>query len=251
MSVIRKSRNKPRSKNKRQSTAKTVNRKNCITILTLLILFFGGIPGFLKLREIYMSRPIFTFRLVDLAYAEGVPVRGGIPCALPSAMLLLVGTASNDGGRPLTPERFDLELGVRGKWISFNRNLIEKDDVYQSPDQNVEMNDPWDKDLQKFAGTLKPGESTRGLLRFLSDKINLDELTSALATRGTAKLRLTCVNASGKRYAHVMSPIPSADYIRRGDSIVYPHHGIKVSPKKAGPTGTNIGGTLGVCPSNH
>lgn len=146
--------------------------KNWLAIISLLVALIGGIPGIIAVINQRKNRPIFTFSLVNLIIGESRDE----PSGETRTMVLLTGTASNQGASVLSPACFELECKISGTWIKFEKRLIPEGASFQSDVQDLQLSSAWKTDLQRFNGSVTKGMPLTGHLMFLSPAVPLEEL---------------------------------------------------------------------------
>jgi hypothetical protein len=136
-------------------------------------------------------------------------------------MLLLTGTISNQGGKPLVPAYFDLNLGVNGEWIEFHKMLIPTDLNFDNGSIVVDFdNHPSKMDLQKYQGVVSVDMPIHGYLMFVSDQVELE----ALGKDDHPAMRIICVDVFGRRHATDVALGERDDKTH----LSFPKHGLTV-----------------------
>lgn len=193
--------------------------ENWLVIISLLVALIGGVPGIIAVINQRRNRPIFRFALENL-------ITGTMPHE-PShdgqTMVLLTGTASNEGNSVLTPAVFELNCKVDGKWIKFEKTLILEDAQFQSDTQDIQFESVSQDDLQKFSGTITTGMPLRGHLMFVSRAVPLERIQN----NQNLELKLTCRDIFGKE--HITPIKQDRNAIKSGTT--HPKHGLTVTLK--------------------
>ena len=194
-------------------------RNNWLAIISLLVALIGGVPGVIAVINQRKNRPIFRFDLVNVITGE-MPKK---PSGDVHTMILLTGTASNEGNSVLSPAYFELECKVDGTWIKFEKTLIPEDAQFQSDVQDIQLASAWRRDLQRFSSTVTRGMPLNGHLMFISPNVPLVKVRN----KPDLQLKLTCWDIFGKE--HVTPIVLSSNAI--GAGAMYPKHGLKITPR--------------------
>jgi len=192
--------------------------KYWVQILTLLIAVSGGIPGMISISNYMQSRPKFGFE------PEGI-LRGELPPYNKTAhFIMLIGTVTNSGNKPLNPKGFSLEIKVDDKWMPLRAMAIPETFIFGSEEQNIDIKEPSRMDLQERKEPILIGEPARGCLLFESNEL----IETTLEENNSITFRLTCVDIFNRNYAFTAArPFGEID-----QQVKYPKFGITVGPKK-------------------
>lgn len=106
-----------------------------LPIIALLVAIFGGVPGiFVITNYFYTNRVVFGFN------PEGIV--GGSFQQKKMQYIMLLGTVTNEGNKPLHPAYFDLKVKIKDKWISLQKWTIPEDDFFNKAEnktQNIKI----------------------------------------------------------------------------------------------------------------
>lgn len=189
-------------------------QQHWIALLSLLVALIGGVPGIIAVVDHLRKRPIFRFTLVN--------VITGRDAAKDQTIVLLTGTATNEGNKPLTPALFELRVRSHRAWLTFDKALIPEGARFSSDTQSITVADPSKHDLQRLSASISPETPLYGHLLFVSSAVSLD----ALRSQESPDWRLTCVDVFDRRHEARLQ-LPKDD----GRGLVFPKHGVTVSPK--------------------
>lgn len=192
---------------------------NWLTIISLLVALIGGVPGIIAVNNQRKNRPIFRFELVHLLSGAFDSTSEGS-----HLMVLLTGTASNEGNTILTPSHFELECAIDGKWIKFQKKLIPQDLQFKGDNYDVQLVSPWQNDLQRYGGTITTGLPLHGHLMFISFTVSLEKIKD---NPDLLEMKLTCCDIFGKKF---ITPIELNLNAITSDTS-FPKHGLLVSSK--------------------
>ncbi|MFO7559884.1 MAG: hypothetical protein R6X10_13705 [Desulfobacterales bacterium] len=196
-------------------------KENWIAILSLIIALAGGIPGILAIVNQIKAHPVLSFQLVNIITGQQLnPITNQT-----TTMVLITGTASNEGDVAMTPAYFELAGTINNKKIEFEKTLIQGNPKFYSEEQSISVDEPSKKDLQRYGGTISKGMPLYGHLMFLAHNISLDDLRSNL---DRLKLSLIGVDVFGKRYR---APIQLYLHAKDDGGTEFPKHGLKIQPK--------------------
>jgi len=193
--------------------------ENWLTLTSLLIALFGGVPGVISAVSYFKDKPKLHFSLSNLIAGERPGPQGN------ESMLFVSGTVANSGSKPLSPGRFELEILSSGEWIPLEKSLIPEGANFQSEKQQIDIAEPWKMDLQKFSGSIHHGQPIIGFLMFGAKSIELGQL-HALLLAGV-KLRVSCIDIYEKRYQCIVTSDSSPIEGR----VDYPKHGVSIEEK--------------------
>jgi hypothetical protein len=194
---------------------------NWLTILSLIIALLGGVPGILSAATHFKNRPKFHFSVANIITGE----RPRDDSEDRDAMIFLSCTVSNNGPQPLSPETFELSIDIDGHWRAFSRSLIPIGAQFLSADQEIQISEPWKRDLQQYSGPINQGQPIHGFLMFLSPDILIENIRQSIDQN--RPMKITCVDIYNK--SHRVKVRPSAHKIKL--PISYPKHGISVRDK--------------------
>lgn len=195
--------------------------------ISLVVAIVGGVPGFVSALTFFRSAAKLTVRPdgVIVGNARLVPSNGSNTADEPELTLWFGAlTISNQGDKVLTPVAFELEVKKGRKWIQLDVQLIPENTPFQSEEQDINVSEPWKRDLARFSGTISYAMPLVGFLLCFTTKFSRDELLNA------KEHRLTCTDVFGRRHR--------AEFDRAGeveqDSSVLPRHGVtmKARPPK-------------------
>ena len=195
------------------------------SIITLLIAIFGGIPGLFIIKNyLHTPRVIFEFKLEAFPYGVFPPEYGG------AKFLMLVGTVTNRGDKPLIPKTFDLKIKIADKWISLEKTVIPPDDAFkqsQQGEQVVIIESAADKDLLKYNRPITREEPAYGNLLFTSDNINIEDLKKSMNDSNSITFELSCTGCYDDKYT--VTQTQNLGKIRGMRGL--PKHGISYGPR--------------------
>ena len=188
--------------------------KYWLELSTLLIAVLGGVPGGIVVINFLRRRIYFGFNL------EGFDT-GNIG-ASGKSMLLLTGTVTNKGDRPLRPDNYGLEIKIQGSWVKLEPTQIPTNPLFESDQQHITYADINRRDLQIIDEAVTSISPVRGHLMFLST-LELKNI------RAADRLRLTCIDV----YKRIHKVKIDLKRIKPdlNKPIIYPKHGVTVIPK--------------------
>lgn len=191
--------------------------------ITTLIIVLGTIVGiYIGIDKIYYNRVIFGFK------PDGI-VCGSFPeKKIGKQFIILFGTATNEGNKPLHPAHFDLKIKIKDKWISLLKSTIPEDDVFaraKNKTQNFEIKDAAKNDLQAWKRPITVEEPACGNLMFLSDELDFKSMEDS----NNITFELTCVDIYGKKYKFTTIYRYGTDFKTPVKLI---KHNVKFGPKK-------------------
>ena len=200
------------------ATLEFVNN-NWFAIISFLVALIGGVPGIITVINQRKNRAIFRFKLENFIRGQSFT-----PSGEAQTMVFLTGTASNEGNAVLTPAYFELECKAEGKWIKFEKRLIPEGLQLQSDHQQIQLEAPWKKDLQRYSGTITTGMPLNGHLMFVSPTAPFEKIRDNL---NLLEFKLTCRDIFEKKY--IMPIEPGTNVINA--PTIHPKHGLTVTPK--------------------
>jgi len=190
--------------------------KNWIALLSLIIALTGGIPGLISLIVFYYKRPIFKFTLVNVIIGTCINPEW----EKPGTAILLTGTLSNDGEKPLIPSVFDLKIKTKKGRFLFERLLMNNIEEFPSESHIIKIENPKENDLQRFRGSIDKSNPVYGHLKFIiNTNLNFNDIIS---------YKLQCMDFSGHKYYCSIK----RENNNLNASMVYPKHGLTVISKK-------------------
>lgn len=195
---------------------------NWLALLSFIIALLGGVPGILSAISHFKNKPKFHYDLANIIMGE----IGTDESDIRNSMLLLSGTVANEGPQPLSPKHFELSININGQWKLFDRILIPEGPQFSSDVQDIQISEPWKRDLQKYSGAINRGVPIHGFLMFISKDMSLEEIRE-LIDSNLHPLKITCIDIYNKKYDFELKP----ESFKIEDSAIYPKHGVSVSKK--------------------
>lgn len=192
----------------------TFIKQNWVAIFSLMFALVGGIPGIIEVIKFFRQKSIFNYSL------SGIIIGNFIDSSL---MFFLYGTILNAGDKPLVPNYFDLEAKINNKWHKLDRQLIPKNVRFGSDVQEIQLDKPWEHDLQKLKTPVTYRDPAYGHLMFISKTLRKETLMN-----NQTKLKLICVDTFGKKYYYEFPMISSSTK----NGVSYPKHGVTIQPKQ-------------------
>lgn len=188
-------------------------KKKKISISTFIIIL-GTIVGiYLGINKIYYNRVIFGFR-------TGAVQQGTLSIGNSKEIyLMLIGTATNKGNKPLNPHRFDLSVKVEGEWIPLQKMIIPQGFKLKGGTEDAAEND-----LQKWSQPITIEEPARGNLMFRSNEL----VAKSVKATNSIIFQLICVDIFNKKHTFTTTYGPFPDIDRRGKLI---KHDVIIEPK--------------------
>ncbi|HQM30828.1 MAG TPA: hypothetical protein PLR20_15870 [Syntrophales bacterium] len=193
--------------------------RNWLAIVSLLVALIGGVPGIIAIINQRRNRPVFRFSLVNIITGHVLHS----PSGNTHTMILITGTASNEGNSILSPACFELECKTDGNWLRLEKKLIPEDATFESDAQDIKLASAWRKDLQRFSGTITTGMPLNGHLMFVSSNVPLDKIRD----NPNLKLKLICRDIFGKDHK---TPI-ELHLHRISTDTTHPKHGLTITSK--------------------
>lgn len=199
-----------------------------LTILSIFIAAVGGAPGILQIVDHFRRNARFGADLSSITTGEIEIISED--SHFKGCQLLLALTIVNSGERSIIPQSFNAYV-LRGyRWVKLDRTLIPANLKLPSRAQRIETNASPDNDLQRYKGPIRIDTPVWGFIMFLTDAFTQDELRASYA-KG---IKFVCTDVFGKHYSTVIKK-PMREIT---SSTFYPHHGVRVSPKRnEGPQG--------------
>ena len=191
---------------------------NWLAIISLVVDLIGGVPGIIAVIDRRKNRPIFRFALGNMITGQVKSPSGDL-----RTMILLTGTASNEGNSVLSPAFFELECKADGRWHRFEKQLIPEDAQFTSDVQDIKIESAWQRDLQRFTGTIATGMPLNGHLMFVCSSVPLGKIRE----NRNLELRLFCRDIFGREHK-----TPIEVNLNTIDAVTtHPKHGLTVTPK--------------------
>ena len=195
--------------------------ENWLALLSLVIALLGGVPGIITAITHFKNKPKFYYSLANVVTGE----LHRDDKDTHDSMILLSGTVANDGPQPLSPDHFELSMEINGVWRSFERSLIPEGAQFQSNEQDIQIKEPWKRDLQKFSGGINKGQPIHGFLMFVSTTITAEQIRESI--NNDNRMKLTCIDIYKKEHSMVFKP----EVRKNSVNTVYPKHGVSISKK--------------------
>ena len=186
--------------------------KNWVALISLLVALIGGAPGIIAIINHFRNRIVFDFKI------EGITI-GGINN---KAVILLTGTITNAGNKPLRPDTYNLEVKIDKKWFKLDKTVIPKKSILNSDSQKISIENLYENDLLKIDQSIISSSPVRGHLMFTTNKISLAKLRDEEYT-----LKLICFDIFNKKF---QTKFPRPQY-NPNQPIKFPRHGMSVQPK--------------------
>lgn len=177
-------------------------KENWISITALTIALSGGIPGIISIVNYFHNRPIFGFEphgILTGTLASDNSERN---------ILMLFGTVTNAGTKPLNPKSFGLKVQAGDKWVSLRKMAIPETCVFNSERQKIKIKEPSKINLQEWKRPILIGEPARGCLLFESNELVNETLTD----NNSMTFELICVDIFNKEYTFTTTYGPFADF---------------------------------------
>lgn len=191
-------------------------KENWISVLALIVAFLGGVPGVISVVNYCRNRPIFGF--------EPSGILTGTIASNNRDILMLFGTVTNAGTKPLHPKAFNLKVKAEGKWTSLQRMVTPKTCVFNSERQKIEVKEPSKMDLQEWSRPITTEEPARGNLMFISDELDVKSLKDS----DKITFQLTCVDIFKKKHTVTITYGPFANI---NEPVKLIKHGVSFGPK--------------------
>lgn len=192
--------------------------RNWLTIASLVIALFGGLPGLIKLYESVFEKPALRAELPNLV-SGNISFDGGKTELTYFLMPLVI---ANSGRRPVSPGRFIGEAEYSGRWIRLEAHAVPRHTEFGSITHSINVA-PDARDLQDPIGVLSENEEKEGLLMFVTDSIPLTEFRA----QAEHHFRLRTSDAQGRKYTLDLNYVPGA--VSRPMKI--PGTGLSTQPK--------------------
>ena len=192
--------------------------KNWLTLFSIAIAFLGGVPGLINLIAFFRDRPKLSANINNIT--SGNIEKKDNPDEYQHVLLAI--SMSNEGKKPITPVRFNLMYRHNNKWIPFSWILIPNSLALPSDLQDISIENPASKDLQRFSDPITQGMPLFGFLMFVTKDVSLKELRE-----NDFHFKLICLDIFGKKHKVIGK---MAKKIITG-KIDYYRHGIVVNEK--------------------
>lgn len=189
-------------------------KQNWIALLSLLIAFIGGAPGVISIINHFRQKSTFQYSLAGIIFGEFSINK--------SCMLLFSGIISNVGDKPLVPATFDLEVKIGKTWHKMSKILIPENSKFESNQQEITIDKPWESDLQKIKVSITQSMPAYGYLMFTNNALKKEAFEVLDIT-----YKLICTDIFGKKYSRKFSQIDN----NIQDGLVFPKLGLTVQPK--------------------
>ncbi len=190
-------------------------KQNGVALSSLIIAIFGGAPGVIAIINHFRQKSTFEYSLAGIVFGEFSTNR--------SCMLLFSGTVSNAGDKPLVPATFDLEVKIGKTWHKMNKVLIPENSKFESSQQEITIDKPWENDLLKTKVAITQSTPAYGYLMFTNNNLKKEAITTSDTT-----YKLICTDVFGKKYSRKFSKIDN----NIQDGLAFPKLGLTVQPKK-------------------
>jgi len=142
------------------------------------------------------------------------------------SMLFLALTLANEGNKLFSPQVFDCYIKNNNKWVQLDRKLIPKEAIFGSNKQEIKINEPYKKDLQRFSGGIEYGRPLNGYLMCTTNKLDVIAMRRTLLNAAKG-VKLSCEDIYGKKHTF----FPKIQLTEIEKETVYPKHGINIKPK--------------------
>jgi hypothetical protein len=189
---------------------------NWLSLLSLAVALFGGVPGIVAVLEYFRRGPEFGVTIPNFITGERVAD------AKRRTMMLLTLTVWNRGETPITPATFDLDAKVKGRWLRFDRCLIPENAKFEGKGQEILAHAGPSSDLQRFKGSITRDKPAYGHLMFDTGRVS----RTCLRDIGSIPIRVICNDASGREHRFQLT--------LRGEKVTvameYPQHGLVITP---------------------
>lgn len=197
--------------------------QNWIALVSVIIALTGGIPGVIATVRHFTERPKLHCLLKNVI--SGATQSYGDTEAV---LLWLTVTVTNERLAPLVPERFLLQVLIRGKWRPCRAAIIYDDDGDKFRNLNFEIRfnrSPKEQDLQQLTHTITRDVPAHGHLKFLLDNVPLHEIQILQKNSSFVNcLRLQCKDATNRTHE-----IPIIDQTTKPGIVTeYPKHGMRM-----------------------
>jgi len=187
-----------------------------ISILSLVISLFGGIPGIIAWIQFSKNKPKLSFQLVHMLIGE--TDRNSTN----RTSVFLSGTLTNKGEMVLSPSIFEARVFFDGKWKKLERALIPDGVEFLSNESTIDVGNPSTMDLQKYAQKISSMQPVEGHFLFFTD-IPRNEFIEK-----STSLEITCIDVANNEF---VCTVDINKLGKGGIPIVYPKHGLQVKPK--------------------
>lgn len=183
-----------------------------LSIVSLAVAAVGGIPGIISYLEYRRKKISFGYRFLGVT----VGTFGT------KTMVLLTGTVTNRGNKPLVPSHYDLKVKIGRRWVGLDRAVIPENAVFSSSEQIIDYTEPSKQDLLVSRSPVTPSTPLRGHLMFIDDTVSPKQM------RGKKlNYRLICTDIFGDKYKKDFK-----GSLHMSDKpVILPKHGVKTQPK--------------------
>jgi hypothetical protein len=177
-------------------------RKYRIEIITIIIAVCGGIPGIISIVNYFRDRPILGF--LPLGRLTGISSQDNQP------FLLVFGSVTNKGTKPLNPIRFYLKIKVNGEWKFLHPDYIpDVNYVFDSDKEIIEVRENLSEiNLEEWKDPILVGQPANGCLMFRIDK----DTYNYLKDKRSLEYRLICQDIYNNEYTYTSTMGPFDDY---------------------------------------
>jgi len=188
------------------SNASNIFRKKWLQIITIIIAICGGFPGIISIIDYFRDRPILGFHPHAFLTGTVTLEDSNIP------VLIMFGTVTNQGTKPLIPFRFYLKIKVNSEWLSFFPEYIPNAKYFfQSNAQKITMNEDLSKmNLEEWKKPILNGAPAQGCFMFVIDKHTYDYLQ----VNKSFIYKLICEDVYNNKHTFLSTCGPFDDNIR-------------------------------------
>ena len=190
-------------------------KEHWVALISLLIALFGGASGIIAIINYFRQKSNFKYTLAGIVLGESADNH--------SCMLLLSGTISNSGDKPLVPTTFDLEVKIGKNWNKMSRRVIPNNLKLGSDEINITVDKPWEKDLLKLKISVTQPAPAYGFLMFTNKTLKKEAFMNTKVI-----YKLICIDTFGKKYSTKFSKIDK----NIGEGLTFPKNDMTVQPKK-------------------
>ena len=187
-----------------------------VAYLSLVIAVIGGVPGIVECFRFVRERNKLLFLCQCFTNSEMQSEDG----AIRRQCLILSGLLTNKGAIPVYPMHFDLYWPSDRSWARLEPRLIPRGAHYSADRQEIVMDDPAEKDLQKCSQALVHGVPRYGHLMFLfPEELRWDYKAIPMPP----KLKLVCTDSVERKHTMHVRIQPTSR-----PAVEYPQLGMKV-----------------------
>ena len=194
---------------------------NWLALLSMIVALVGGLPGIVSLIKHYRDKPIFSYTISNIVMGQFVENANGQV----ETMVFISGTISNKGNQPLSPSLFELFVEIEGKWKQFRRMLVPETTQFHSETQEINVREPWRRDLQRFSGAIDRGMPVHGFLMFAREDVSLEAVRKAVEENRL--LKLECTDIYGAKHQVEFRPNSRTG----AGETMYPKHSMSIRNK--------------------